>query len=433
MKGTQGFPLKQKLRSTPLLLPLYYRFAKYFILVCIELFIFLLIAWLFPGEKIAFLFKQFFPFLLLVAFFLYLFFLVVEYEARKHLQLKKELEERNSNLNLLVMTSHKISESLDLKKIIQGGFAGLACLLRIKKGFALLCPNNGNQEVAVTYHLNQPAAEIVGGHLTEKMFLEQAAEIPLLSLEKQSFQANEHNESSAWQNLQIVNLLIKKKSRGFLVLDTDIPLEKKETVELLCRQMATALENSLLHQEVEKNSTVDPLTKLNNRRLFYRRLNEELERAKRFSFSFSVMFSDIDNFKNYVDNNGHRLGDDALQKIGEIAQNALRKIDIIARYGGDEFIYLLPQTNAGNAKNVAQRVNDAVSNYSFPTRKGNFANLTLSIGIASYSEDAQDSDTLLERADQALFQAKSKGKNRICLYTSTAEKQNEYHGITKKL
>jgi diguanylate cyclase (GGDEF)-like protein len=416
MKKSHGFPQKEKTRSTSLLLPLYYRFAKYFILICIETFIVLLIAWLFPAEKIPFLLKQFFPFLFLVAFFLYLFFLVVEYETRKHLQVKKELEGRNTNLNFLVITSHKISESLNFRKIIWGGFAGLACLLRVKKGFALLCPDNKNQEIAATYHLDKKTAEIIGGQLKEKRVFDQADEIPLLSPKKQTYLNGENREMPNWQNLQIINLLIKKKSLGFLVLDADIPPEKKEAVELLSRQMATALENSLLHQEVEKSSIIDPLTKLNNRRLFYYRLNEELERAKRFSLSFSIMFSDIDNFKNYVDNNGHLMGDDALQKIGELAQNALRKIDIVARYGGDEFIYLLPQTNAGNAKHVAQRVKDAISNYSFPARNNGFANLTLSIGIASYSEDAQDPDSLMEKADQALFQAKSKGKNRICLW-----------------
>ncbi|MCX5642980.1 MAG: GGDEF domain-containing protein [Candidatus Omnitrophica bacterium] len=421
MKKQPGF-LREKRAPSTLFLPRYYRFAKYFILICIELFIILLIMWFFPDENISFLLKQFFPFLLLVAFFLYLFFLVVEYEAKKYLQTRKELEERNTNLNLLVMTSHKISESLNLKKIIRGGFAGLACLLPVKKGFILLCPDSENQEIAATYHLSVKTAEIISGHLNEKQFLHPKEAVCLLNLEKQTFRNNGNSEISVWQNLQILNLLADKKSRGFLILDAVIPPGKKETAELLCRQMATAMENSLLHQEVEKNSTMDPLTKLNNRRLFYLRLNEELERAKRFSLSFSIMFSDIDNFKDYVDKNGHLMGDDALQKIGEIAQNALRKIDIVARYGGDEFIYLLPQTNAGNAKNVAQRVKDAVNNYSFPTRNGGCGNLTLSIGIASYSEDAQGSDSLMERADQALFQAKSKGKNRICLYTSTDKK-----------
>ncbi len=399
----------------PVNLPLYYRFAKYFTLICIEVFVLLLIAWFFPGEKISFLFKQFFPFLLLVAFFLYLFFLVVEYETRKYLQAKKELEERNANLNLLVMTGHKISDSLNLKNIARGGFAGLVCLLPVKKGFALLPSLNEKWEVATTYHLQQKTAETINGHLMEKRFLDQEEKIFLRRQEKQSFPTGEKDEASAWQNLQIINLFIKKKSLGFLVLDTEIPDEKKETAEILCRQIASALENSLLHQRIEEFSLTDPLTKLYNRRFFYHRLSEEFNRAKRFSFPFSLMFSDIDNFKDYVDSNGHRLGDEALQKIGELVKNALRKVDVVARYGGDEFIYLLSQADAGNAKNVAQRVKDAVSNHPFPARNG-FTKLTLSLGIASFPDDAQDQDKLMEKADQALFQAKSKGKNKICLF-----------------
>jgi len=415
MKKSQGSSLKRKARVKHLL-PYYYRFTNYFILICIEFFIIMLLSWLFPAEKIFFLLKKFFPFLLLIAVFLYLYFLVIEYETKKYLQTKEELEERNSNLNFLVMTSQKISESLNLKKIVRGGFAGLVCLLPVKKGFVLLSSLNENWEVAATYHLKQKTAEIISGHLKEKRFLNPEEKISLVSLEKQSFRTGENSEASVWQNLQIVNLFIEKKSLGLLVLDTEIPKEKKGTLEILYHQMATALENSLLHQKTEELSLTDPLTKLYNRRFFYQRLSEEFNRAKRFSFPFSLMLSDIDNFKNYVDNNGHLMGDDALQKIGELTQDALRKIDTVARYGGDEFIYLLSQADAGNAKNVAQRVKNAVTNYSFPVRNNGFTNLTLSIGIASFPDDAQDSDNLMEKADQALFQAKSKGKNRICLW-----------------
>ncbi|MFH2068244.1 MAG: GGDEF domain-containing protein [Candidatus Omnitrophota bacterium] len=419
MKKTPVLLLKRRIRSTPHLLPLYYRFARYLIVICIEIFIIMLIAWFFPNETIFFLLKQFFPFLALVAFFLYLFFLVVEYEAKKNLLLKKELEERNSNLSLLLMTSQKISKSLNSKRIIRGGFAGLICLLPIKRGFILLYPDNEKQEVAVTYHTNKKAAEIISGHLKEERFFDQIDKALLLSLNKQTFRNVENSEASTWQNLQIINLLTEKRFLGFLVLDAEIPKEKNETMEILCRQMAASLENSILHQKMEEFSLTDPLTKLYNRRFFYRRLEEEFNRAKRFSFPFSLMLSDIDNFKNYVDSNGHHLGDDALQKIGELVKNALRKIDVVARYGGDEFIYLLSQTDAGNAKNVAQRVKDAVSNYSFPTRNG-FTKLTLSIGIASFPDNAPDPDRLAEKTDQALFQAKSKGKNRICLFNEPA-------------
>ena len=414
-KKTRGFPLKRETRSTPTLLPFYYRFAKYFILICIEIFILLLIAWFFPSEKIYFLLKQFFPFLLLVAFFLYLLFLVIEYEARKNIRLKNKLEEQNTDLNFLVMTGRKISESLNLKKIARSGLAGLVCLLPVKKGFVLLPSLNDTWEVATTYHLTQKAAEIINGHLMEKCFLDQEEKVFLLHQKKQSFLAGEKTETAAGQNFQIINLFSKKKSLGFLVLETEIPDEKKETAKVLCNQITSALENSLLHQKIEEFSLTDPLTNLYNRRFFYNRLNEEFDRAKRFSFPFSLMFSDIDNFKDYVDSNGHRLGDEALQKIGELVKNALRRVDVVARYGGDELIYLLSQSDAKNAKNVAQRIKDAVSNHPFPAQNG-FTKLTLSLGIASFPDDAQNQDRLTEKADQALFQAKSKGKNRICLW-----------------
>ena len=397
-------------------LPTYYHFVKYFILLCIEVFIVLLLAWLFPTEKILFLLKEFFPFLVLVAVFLYLYFLVIEYETRKHLQAKRELEERNADLHLLAITSHKIFENFNFRKRVCDGFAGLACLLEVKKGFALLGPDNENREVAVAYHLNRKTAEVIGSRLKEKETAVPEKNAPLLNPKKDRFPAGETSEIPGWKNPQIISLRTEKRSMGFLVLDAEISDEKKETVELLCRQLAAALENSLLHQEVEKFSITDPLTGLYNLRFFHRRLSEELDRAKRFYLPFSLMLSDIDNFKKYVDDNGHRLGDEALRKMGELAQSALRKIDFLARYGGDEFVYILPQTKAGDAAAVAQRVKHEIDRYSFPARNG-FANLTLSFGITSFPDDARgEPGELIEKADQALFRAKSRGKNQVCLW-----------------
>ncbi|MFH1354989.1 MAG: diguanylate cyclase [Candidatus Omnitrophota bacterium] len=150
----------------------------------------------------------------------------------------------------------------------------------------------------------------------------------------------------------------------------------------------------------------DGLTGLYNRRYFSESISQEFARLKRFMSNMTVLMIDIDNFKNYNDTQGHPAGDELLRKLAKLLKTSMREMDVICRYGGEEFIVMLPQTDKKNAYVVAERLCKQASIY-LPT--------TLSIGVATYPEDAKDVDSLIEKADGALYKAKNSGKNKCCL------------------
>jgi len=150
----------------------------------------------------------------------------------------------------------------------------------------------------------------------------------------------------------------------------------------------------------------DGLTGLFNRRYFNELINIESNRLKRYPSVLSLLMLDIDNFKNYNDTQGHLAGDELLKGFGKLLKNSARASDIICRYGGEEFVIMLPQTDKKGAQIIAERLRVQVGLY-LPT--------TVSIGVASYPDDAIELIKLVDKADGALYQAKKTGKNKWCV------------------
>lgn len=189
--------------------------------------------------------------------------------------------------------------------------------------------------------------------------------------------------------------------------------EAKDRIEDLTRQtqvMNTEVEG-LRHQLMEKQQVLalDPLTGVGNRGGFDKRMEEELARSRRIGFPLSLLLIDIDRFKFVNDTFGHKAGDRVLQAIAKLMSGRVRDTDYIARYGGDEFVILLPGTPAKDAMVVAQGFCDAVKRCGFHSR-GQSVDVTLSIGIAELKKD-EVSEALFERADIAMYEVKNKGRD----------------------
>ena len=150
----------------------------------------------------------------------------------------------------------------------------------------------------------------------------------------------------------------------------------------------------------------DGLTGLFNRRYFNELINVEVNRVIRSPASLSLLMLDIDNFKNYNDTQGHPAGDELLKGVDKVLKNTVRTVDMVCRYGGEEFIVILPQTDKGGAQIIAERIRVQIGLY-FPT--------TVSIGISTFPDDAKEIGQLIEKADNALYQAKTSGKNKWCV------------------
>jgi diguanylate cyclase (GGDEF)-like protein len=156
--------------------------------------------------------------------------------------------------------------------------------------------------------------------------------------------------------------------------------------------------------------TVDPLTGLENRRSLVEFGEVQLKLAQRYNFFFSIMMIDLDYFKKINAIYGHPLGDEILKNIAKILKDSLRNVDHLGRFGGDEFVIILPNTNLKNAVVTAEKVREAIANFKHNIEE-QIIQATVSIGIASYNPLDDDVNQILERADQALYTAKSSGRN----------------------
>lgn len=176
---------------------------------------------------------------------------------------------------------------------------------------------------------------------------------------------------------------------------------------------AIAIEMTTIYQKMAEISVTDDLTKLFNTRYLDRTLEIEITRSNRHKTSLSLIFMDIDHFKVINDSYGHLVGSKLLVEVGQILIRRLRTIDIVARYGGDEFVVVLPQTAPSAALIIAERIRKAVEQYVFLKKEGYSLRMTASFGVASYPESAKSKEDLLRLADEAMYRVKNQTRNGV--------------------
>ena len=162
----------------------------------------------------------------------------------------------------------------------------------------------------------------------------------------------------------------------------------------------------LLSNQLKEIAYTDALTDIYSRLHFNRLLNAELDKVKRYGGQLSIIFFDVDNFKQINDSHGHAMGDMVLKEIADTVSDANRTSDIFARYGGEEFIILTASTNLAGAVEHARRLKQDIEQHSFKIGR-----VTASFGVAEFNVTSDDQQSLLERADRAMYQAKSDGRN----------------------
>jgi two-component system, cell cycle response regulator len=183
-----------------------------------------------------------------------------------------------------------------------------------------------------------------------------------------------------------------------------------------------SLERHNLKEEVKEKrhfqemAIMDGLTKIYNRAYFNELIRREEDRARRYPQKFSLLMIDLDDFKKYNDTYGHPFGDLILEHTAQLLMRTIRTSDFVARYGGEEFVIITPQTDKINASVLASRLLTKVGKESIPVDDKTSVSVTISIGLATYTDDASTKDGLIQSADKALYQAKQLGKNRVCLF-----------------
>ncbi len=204
----------------------------------------------------------------------------------------------------------------------------------------------------------------------------------------------------------VINIVNRKDGQGFNRADTDL-------LQTMANQAALVLDNTKLF----KLAITDGLTGLNLVRHFRNRLNEEIKRARRYGKIFSILFFDIDHFKKFNDTYGHQIGDEVLKQVATIFRGNLREdIDMAARYGGEEMIALLPETDASGGMVVAERLRKAIEAHEF-TGHTSPLKVTISIGLAEYPLHSTEALELIRKADTALYECKKRGRNQSSIYS----------------
>lgn len=188
-------------------------------------------------------------------------------------------------------------------------------------------------------------------------------------------------------------------------------------LSILSALIAVAIQNARLHQKMKNLAITDELTGLYNFRYLKEHLEEEVRRAQRYKRSLALIMADIDHFKEYNDTFGHLEGNKALKSLANILKVSVREVDIVGRYGGEEFIIILPEANQKEAQEIAERIRLKVEKYKFINNKDKDysaeTKLTLSLGVTSCFREVISPQGLIYKADQALYLAKRKGRNRV--------------------
>ncbi len=335
----------------------------------------------------------------------------------------KELSIRPNDLKLQLRFAKGLYEISDLKSLLLTVVDAILRITRMERGYILLKTQN-----SYAYPVAR-TKERVNFDPTELSFSHTIVEEVLKNRKiHYSFDPSEHISDSS-ERLQLKRILcvplIKTMGfeyRAFGVIYADSKTDpgsysarQLELLGILGGHASMAIENARLYEM----ASIDDLTKLYLRPFVLNQLKMEWRRSKRHNYPLSVVMIDVDHFKRINDRWGHIAGDEVLRKVTQVLKQGIRTEDILGRYGGEEFLLLLPHTGLEGANVIAGRLVESVRE----TKLDCVDRVTVSAGLATFPvHEDQDAGELLRKADRALYDAKSKGRNRICIYDARLDR-----------
>jgi len=229
-----------------------------------------------------------------------------------------------------------------------------------------------------------------------------------------------YGNSPLTQSILAVPMGIRGKITGMISVQSYWPgaytIDDYELLEMLAAHAAIAIENARLFEEIQQLATTDSLTGLSNRRHFFSLAGLEFERAKRYSRHLSAMMMDVDHLKTVNDTLGHHVGDRLLSGLAKRCKSELRDVDIVGRYGGDEFAFFLPETDPSQAERVAERLLQQAVQVGNEINPEIASLFTVSLGVAALDPSCPNVAVLIEHADRAMYIAKEAGRNRFHIW-----------------
>jgi len=336
-----------------------------------------------------------------------------------------ELKTQVRALNDLISIAQASISSLELDALLQTILQGSADFMEMPVG-RLVLYDQRNGKMSLGAHIGLENSDTLctvwtlePDTLTDQLLRQNKIHC-VEDIEQVSYEIGDFIAHDASRSLVCIPLTTKSAIHGIIHLNDFIPRHfdknRISQITVLASFAAISIENAKFHAETHRMAINDALTGLNNRRYFDKVLPQEYERALRDGLPFSLIMIDVDNFKHFNDTHGHHLGDRILAAIGRVLRRTLRSIDFAFRYGGEEFVVILPETDLESAHGVAERIRQRVMAASRKLlRNQEDSPVTVSMGISSYPRDAACSITLLAMADQLLYKAKKTGRNRILM------------------
>jgi diguanylate cyclase (GGDEF)-like protein len=343
--------------------------------------------------------------------------------------LADQLKKREKELSIINTLAGVISSSLniqevyeafvkELKRVVEADFTAIALVEENEIYFSAL-----STEVGSAWHTGQKIP--ISDTATEWVFLNKKPYYEKNLYKTKQFRSGEEFINRGIQSLSYLPLINKGEVIGVLILGSKKPeaysAEQITLLERLSAQIAAPIENSRLYAKTEAIARVDAITGLFNRRHFDERLREEIIRRTNYGDTFSLILIDMDNFKKYNDTFGHMAGDRILVLAARLIEGSIRSSDIAFRYGGDEFVIILPNASALDAFSVAERIREKIA-CEMAVKQ---LDLSVSIGVASWPGDGSTLDELCYAADMALYYAKHTGQNRTSIASKTLFSLNE--------
>lgn len=317
-------------------------------------------------------------------------------EVMNFKKIRRVLIVDNDNTPINIITIRDVIKNLegDYSKFLERKLRGAKEILNLLPEMMVEVMDTGRDQLIVW--ANSKVINTFGGNIIDK---------PVVNFLPEKNWKNIYKTMKTLNKIE--NIKLKKGNRiyelsGFF-LKTDGGGAEKGRFQLIMRDITEEI----------RMSTVDPLTNIYNKRFINEFLIKEIERSKRLNNQFSIVIVDMDNFKKINDTFGHISGDMVLRSFSELIVKTLRTQDVVGRYGGDEFMIMLPDTDGPTASNIITRLRDAIGSMEVQVLKNQKAGITASFGIATYPQDGTSSDDLLIASDERLYKAKSLGKNTI--------------------
>lgn len=336
-----------------------------------------------------------------------------------------ENEELKRMLNLYQI-SQAIAGCLDKDRLHHLIFDGFIREIGMSRGMCLFMTEAG-LELFEVKGVETSVAELFTAAVLERMSGELPDECHSLRIRLNGTGAvAAGGDDSGIEEAFLILLRGKGSQRGVVVAFNEPGQElpdfssKKKNILFLVEQSLLALENASNYSLAKDMLFIDDLSGLYNQRYLEVALDREMKRIGRFSSQLAVLFLDMDSFKQVNDTHGHLVGSRVLKEMGKLLRKSVRDVDVVIRYGGDEYTVILVETSPEIAANVAERIRSTVASHPFLAEEGYDIRLTCSIGFSCCPDDALTKEELLEMADQAMYTGKGRGKNCVVRFTTTS-------------